>query len=116
MELSDRDVEQLEELGCSSDEFSTSSGDSSLRLRNVDGHCFFYDPSSRACTVYPYRPFGCRTYPVVYIVGEGIGVDNLCPMSDTFSEFDLRVKGKTLLDHLERIDGKARKGNGLVFE
>ncbi|MBL7118814.1 YkgJ family cysteine cluster protein [Candidatus Bathyarchaeota archaeon] len=106
MELSDRDVKRLERLGYSLDEFSTSSEDSPRQLRNVDGHCFFYDAPSRSCRVYPHRPFGCRVYPVVYIVGEGIDVDSLCPMSYTFSEFDLRVKGKSLLDHLERIDKK----------
>ena len=100
MELSNEDVEQLERIGFNSDEFSASFDGSFRRLTNVDGHCYFYDTSSEGCRVYPSRPIGCRIYPVVYIVGEGIGVDTLCPMDDSVSELDLKVKGRLLLDHL----------------
>ncbi len=104
MELSTEDMRRLERLGYSRDEFSVSSDSTSCRLKNIDGHCFFYGPSSRTCRVYPYRPIGCRIYPVVYIVGEGIGVDDLCPMSSSVSDFDLKQKGRILLDHLNKID------------
>jgi len=103
MDLSDEDVKRLEALGYSQYEFSTSLDNSSRQLRNIDGHCFFYDPSTTRCRVYSCRPFGCRIYPVVYIVGAGIGIDSFCPMSDTVDASDLKVKGRILLHHLERI-------------
>jgi hypothetical protein len=110
MELSEQDIGRLERLGYSSDEFSISSASSSWQLKNIDGHCFFYDPSSRSCRVYPRRPIGCRIYPVVYIVGEGIGVDDLCPMSSSVSGFDLKQKGRVLLDHLQQMDLEQESG------
>jgi len=108
MELSAEDIERLKGLGYSSDEFSISLGGSSYQLKNIDGHCFFHDPSSRTCRVYPHRPIGCRIYPVVYIIGEGIGVDNLCPMSSTVSNFELKWKGRLLMEHLGKIDREKR--------
>ena len=106
MELSDEDVERLEKAGFNSDEFSTSFNGSFRRLTNVNGYCYFYDTSLKGCHVYPLRPIGCRFYPVVYIVGEGIGVDTLCPMNDSVNELDLEVKGRLLLDHLRRMGQK----------
>jgi Fe-S-cluster containining protein len=106
MELSNEDVERLEKIGFNSDEFSVSLDGSFRRLTNVDGHCYFYDTSSKGCHVYSSRPIGCRIYPVVFIVGEGIGVDTLCSMNDSVSELDLKVKGGLLLDHLRRMGQK----------
>jgi len=103
MELSTEDMGRLERLGYSPDEFSISLANSSCQLKNIDGYCFFYDTSSKSCRVYPQRPIGCRIYPVVYIVGEGIGIDDLCPKSGSVSDFDLKQKGKILLNHLEQI-------------
>ncbi len=50
------------------------------RLRNVDGHCVFYDPDSKRCRIYESRPIGCRLYPPLnYDDEEGAVVDKACP-------------------------------------
>jgi len=52
--------------------------DGVYRLRNVDGHCYFYDPGSRSCKIYDIRPIGCRIYPLIFD-GEKVDVDRTCP-------------------------------------
>jgi len=107
MELSSNDVKRLEQAGYRRDEFSVLD-DHVVRLKNVDGWCYFYSLAESKCRVYRNRPLGCRIYPVVYLADGGAVVDKLCPMGHTVSERELRTKGKTLVKLLKRIDSERK--------
>ena len=47
---------------------------------------------------------GCRIYPVVYVEGEGVALDDLCPMRHTVSEGEFRRKARILKKLLEKIE------------
>jgi hypothetical protein len=103
MELSSDDVKRLEEAGYHRDEFAVLNT-YVVRLRNVDGWCYFYSLAEKNCRVYENRPLGCSLYPVVHSSGEGAIVDDLCPMGHTISEQELRTKGRILDKLLKKID------------
>ena len=44
--------------------FKNSNGD--FQLKNIEGHCVFFDLTSKNCSIYEYRPQGCRFYPLIY--------------------------------------------------
>jgi len=79
MILLPQDIMELEQLGFPREYFVVI--DNGLpRLRNIDGHCVFLDPSTNKCIVYRHRPLGCRLYPLVYDVDKNeVIVDKLCP-------------------------------------
>jgi len=104
MELSREDIQRLVEAGFSAEDFMVCSG--VPRLRNVDGWCYFYDLRKRRCKVYRLRPLGCRIYPVIYVEGKGVAIDDLCPMRHTISEREFKVKAKVLLKLLAKIDSE----------
>ncbi len=82
MPLTSRDVERLKKLGYRVEYFAIKTSDGVWRLRNIDGHCVFLDAKTGACRVYPYRPEGCRLYPLVYDADNGsVAVDNECPLA-----------------------------------
>ncbi len=90
MILTPSDIARIEGLGYSLTYFAVKSSDGFYRLRNVDGHCVFYDPSERRCIIYPWRPLGCRVYPIIYdLDGKCITVDLECPMAHTVTEKDI---------------------------
>lgn len=106
MELSSRDVERLEGAGYRREEFSVIGEDGVTRLRNVGRWCYFFDVAKKRCRVYASRPLGCYLYPVVYSVGEGVVVDELCPMGETISEHELRTKGRILIELLKTMENE----------
>ena len=104
MELSKDDIERLVALGHRRDAFSVTDQDGVIRLRNVDRQCYFYDRCETRCRVYDERPLGCYIYPVVFSEDYGIVIDDLCPLGDTISDAEIRVKGRILLRLLDRLD------------
>jgi len=112
MELSIADVKRLEAKGFSIEEF-TVLNDNVTQLKNVDGHCFFYNHSDKNCRIYEDRPLGCQIYPVVYLINEGMIVDELCPIGKTILKQELMEKGKMLDNLLKKID--TENENGQVF-
>ncbi len=106
MELSSDDIQRLVDAGYSSEDFIVVR-DGVPRLRNVDGWCYFYSPAEKKCRVYRIRPLGCRLYPVVYVDGEGVVLDDLCPMRHTVSEKEFKRKARALKGFLERIYGES---------
>jgi Fe-S-cluster containining protein len=105
MELSSDDIKTLKDINYRLEEFAVFDG-GVARLRNVNGHCYFYIPSNRKCRIYPKRPLGCYIYPVVYLENEGAIVDEFCQMGHTISEKELRTKEKTLNKLLKKIDSE----------
>jgi Fe-S-cluster containining protein len=103
MELSDDDVKRLEGAGYRRVEFAVLDHEA-VRLRNVDGRCYFYSLAEKNCRAYENRPLGCALYPVVYLPHKGAIVDELCPMGHTISEKELKVKARILVKLLKRMD------------
>lgn len=104
MELSIHDVKRLESEGYDARKFSIKDDEHVIRLKNVDGRCYFYNVVNKRCNVYETRPKGCYIYPVVYIINEGLGVDDLCPMGDTISPQEFLMKGKILIEILKAME------------
>jgi len=104
MLLSKEDIEGLERVGFSREDFAVTGEDGLTRLGNVGEWCYFYDSKEKKCQVYEYRPLGCRIYPVVYSIDEGVIIDELCPMRHTISKHELRMRGKILVKHLKKIN------------
>ena len=107
MELSSSDIERLEETGYHREEFAITDNNSIIRLRNVDGWCYFYSRAEKRCGVYKKRPSGCYLYPVVYLeANDCVTVDKLCPMRQTISKQEMGKKGKILIKLLKKMDNE----------
>ena len=104
MELSIQDIKRLEEAGYNREEFTVADKDAVIRLKNTGKWCYFYTHAEKRCRVYKDRPLGCYLYPVVYLIGEGIIIHELCPMGETISEHELQTKGKILLKLLKTMN------------
>lgn len=109
MPLTREDVERLELLGYRREEFAEPRG-GLLRLRNVDGHCYFYDPDTRSCKVYPYRPEGCRVYPFIYVEGVGVTVDPECSAAHTVEEMDVAKAAPEVVRLVAKLGLLGRRG------
>ncbi len=86
MILLPRDIERIKKLGYRLEEFIVYR-EGIPRLRNIDGHCIFLDPSTNKCMIYSDRPLGCRLYPLIYDLelGEPV-IDPYCPHADQVDE------------------------------
>jgi len=103
MELSSEDIKRLADAGYCPKEFAIVYN-GVPHLRNVDGVCYFYSLADKKCRVYEKRPLGCYLYPIVHMEDEGAVVDELCPMGETVSEQELKMKARILKELLEKID------------
>ena len=57
------------------------------QLKNINEVCFFYDKNSKNCSIYNFRPKGCRFYPLIYDIDKKNCVfDKDCPKPDLFYE------------------------------
>ena len=113
MTLTKKDAERIENLGYAKKEFLVRTEDGFCELRNVDGHCYFYDPNTKKCKIYEDRPEGCRYYPIIYDVRKRkCVIDKDCPSRDTMTREEIRkachkVKRlvETLMQEAEHNDG-----------
>jgi Fe-S-cluster containining protein len=103
MLLSKEDIERLERVGFSREDFTVVCEDGLMRLRNAGEWCYFYNPAEKKCQVYEDRPLGCLLYPVIHSIKEEAIVDELCPAKYTVSKHELKMKTKILLNHLKKI-------------
>jgi Fe-S-cluster containining protein len=108
MLLSQEDITRLKTAGYPAEKFQRHDRQRYAKLRNLKGYCFFYDVEKRRCKAYRLRPEGCRLYPVISSVEDGIIVDELCPMGKTVLEKEREVKGKKVVKLLALIDGEAQ--------
>ena len=107
MLLSTEDINRLEGKGYRREFFALFDKEGYARLRNLHGHCVFYDTENRRCKVYRFRPLGCRLYPVVYDEEKGIVVDEICRAKGKLNEKRIARKGQRVLKLLERVDAEA---------
>jgi Fe-S-cluster containining protein len=99
------DIERIASLGFNAEEFVVYSK-GFYRLKNIDGMCVFLNPKTRLCSIYDWRPKGCRLYPIVYVVGgyfEEITVDNSCPQAHTVDDNDIRLASSQIADLVSNI-------------
>jgi Fe-S-cluster containining protein len=109
MPLSEKDIQLLEKAGYTRKQFVHVNKKSYAQLRNKKGTCIFYDIQKSECRVYRRRPTGCRLYPVIYSVEEGIVTDSICPTRDTVTRTEIKNKKSTLMKLLTEIDSEALK-------
>lgn len=62
MPLSNSDIARIKELGFQETFILERNG--SHQLKNLSGRCIFHN--GKRCTIYNYRPEGCRLYPAVF--------------------------------------------------
>lgn len=105
MSLTKDDIERIEKLGYPREYFVEESIDGIPRLRNIDGHCVFLDTNTGRCRIYPYRPIGCRLYPLIYVPGEGVTVDPLCPRSHQIPSHVIERYKKYVVKLVKKIYG-----------
>jgi len=90
MILTPSDLVRLKSLGYDPKNFSVLSEDNFYRLKNINGHCFFFDEETTSCKIYKHRPIGCRIYPIIIIPSlKIITVDNECPARYTVTMEDI---------------------------
>ena len=107
MLLCSEDINKLEKKGYSKDSFLRFDKDGYALLRNHQGCCVFYNKKERRCSVYAYRPSGCRIYPVILDEDKGIVVDEICHAQTTISGSEKARRGKRVLSLLKKIDAEA---------
>jgi Fe-S-cluster containining protein len=111
MMLSEKDITRLEKRGFPRDSFVRFDREGYALLRNRQGHCVFYDSEKRRCTVYAFRPSGCRVYPVILDEENGVVVDSICHAQGTISEVEKMQRGKRVVKLLEKIDQETQERN-----
>lgn len=90
MPLTRRDIERIKRLGYPEEYFVAKGRDGIPRLKNINGHCVFLDPETGKCRIYPWRPLGCRLYPLVCMPGYGVIIDPECPLASMVDEDTIR--------------------------
>lgn len=102
MPLTREDLNRIKSLGFKPEDFSVVV-EGVRRLRNVGGKCFFL--KNNECTIYEFRPEGCRIYPLVLNDEGEVVVDDLCPLKDEIErEISREVleKAKSALQRIVR--------------
>jgi Fe-S-cluster containining protein len=95
MLLSNKDIQQIKELGFPID-FFTISIDGWIRLKNKKGRCVFHDGAH--CVIYEKKPEGCQLYPIVYDIDtKQAFLDDECPQK---TQFNITKHHLKKLDHL----------------
>ena len=82
MLLSSSDIVRIRGLGFSEDSFIVKKN-GNRQLKNLSGRCVFHN--GQRCTVYSYRPEGCRLYPAIFYEDtRETGLDSYCPHHGKF--------------------------------
>ncbi|UCE11955.1 MAG: YkgJ family cysteine cluster protein [Candidatus Thorarchaeota archaeon] len=111
MTLTRKDIDRIEVEGYSREDFLQRTEDGFCELRNVDGLCYFYDPSNQTCRIYETRPDGCRFYPIVYDMKKRkCVVDADCPSRSTISRDEIRKVCHKVRSLVETLVREARNG------
>ncbi len=105
MPLTSRDIKRIVGLGYRVEEF-VDYRDEIPVLRNVDGHCVFLDPH-HGCKIYPWRPLGCRLYPLVLDAEKcRVILDPLCPRRHSIDRRQARKLAWALLELVQEVYGE----------
>ena len=113
MTVTRKDVERLEALGYERSEYLRKGKDNFCELRNVNGHCYFYDADTKLCKIYEARPDGCRYYPVVYDVRKRKCVlDDDCPHREVITRTQIRKICHRVKKNVETLMMEAEHNDG----
>ena len=83
MLLSNSDIVRIRGLGFSEDFFIVKKNGTARQLKNLSGRCVFHN--GQRCTIYNYRPEGCRLYPAIFYEDtEETDLDSYCPHHGKF--------------------------------
>jgi Fe-S-cluster containining protein len=76
-----------------SQDFIFKNRDGQFQLKNFEGHCVFFSPLLKICSIYKYRPQGCRFYPLIYDFQKKKCIfDKDCPRTYLFHKNKRRLK------------------------
>jgi Fe-S-cluster containining protein len=82
MQLTSIDIERISKRGYKFKDFVVKNR-GELNLKNHNNKCVFL--RDNGCTIYWYRPEGCRLYPLIYNYNSQIGeIDDFCPYNHEF--------------------------------
>ena len=105
MELCEADISRLKDRDYDEADFCFTGKDGIIRLRNIDGYCFFYDIKNCRCREYAHRPLGCAIYPVILSDGK-VALDDICPEFGSLTKEEIADNGRRLRQLLDTIDGE----------
>ena len=121
MMLSNSDIKRIERLGFT--DFVVAKGNGVRQLKNLMRRCVFHN--GQRCTIYRYRPEGCRLYPAIFDLDKSKTVlDRHCPHHREFrltpqvSRKIIRLLRKLSAERKSRTDctcGGRRKKNEPVL-
>jgi len=102
MILSNGDINRITKLGFGKD-FFVIKRNGWLQLRNKNGRCVFHNGTG--CTIYLYRPKGCKLYPITYDKDKKCAIfDKECPYRN---EFKISIsKKRQLLTLIKTIENE----------
>jgi len=67
------------------DDFAFKNKEGFWQLKNINKYCFFFNNNTKECSIYEFRPEGCRYYPLIYLTDIKIcSLDTDCPRRDEF--------------------------------
>jgi Fe-S-cluster containining protein len=75
-----------------------------FQLKNIDEHCYFFDPTLKRCIIYPNRPKGCEFYPLIFNIDDNkCELDADCPHRNLFYRHspEFQKKCKELRDWIK---------------
>jgi len=100
MQLSNSDIARIKEQHFSED-FFILKRKGSRHLKNLSGRCVFHN--GKRCTIYDFRPEGCRLYPAVFDENKGKVVLHLdCPHHGKFHL--ARETSREVIDLIRKLD------------
>ncbi len=112
MILTNEDVIRINKLGFNN-EYFLEKKDGWKQLKNIDGKCIFHN--GYICTIYNYRPEGCRFYPIVFNKDDQLAIlDKDCPYKNNFKISKItknRIKNLVRILEHERLLLQKSKNN-----
>lgn len=106
MPLSSSDIVRIRALGFS-ESFFVVKKSGNRRLKNLSGRCVFHN--GQECSIYKYRPEGCRLYPVILDEAAGeAALDSYCPHH---KEFQLTPSNsRDVIKLVRRLEAEKKEG------
>jgi len=75
------------------DDFTFINPEGLHQMKNIDGHCIFFNIASNKCEIYDQRPQGCRFYPLIYDqFRKKCTIDDDCPYPKLFYQNITQIK------------------------
>ena len=88
MSISKQDIRKIlknQNLKLNEDDFALKISHNHYQLKNIDGHCYFFNNKKKHCNIYESRPQGCRFYPLIFDNDVRKCVyDEFCPRANLF--------------------------------